>query len=278
MNIKLPTSLRASVHAEMARSGRSLDAIVRDALASYFETSLHTVFQVSTSGALVAGVYDREASVETILDHGDFGLGTFTGLDGEMIILEGHAYHADVSGTVTEAPDDAGVPFAIVTRFTPEQETLITSIASFAELEALCDPFRASGNIFYALRLDGRFAAVKARAVSPPPPGTKLVDAVKTQHEFTLTDVDGTLVGIWSPEFSGPFSVAGYHFHFISRDRRQGGHVLDVHADHLRLQVEPLSNFHLALPETEAYLKAHISGDTAAALAFAEHDHQAPGA
>ncbi|HWJ75381.1 MAG TPA: acetolactate decarboxylase [Kaistia sp.] len=273
MHIKLPASLRASIHAESARSGRSLDGIVRDALAAYFETSLHTVFQVSTSGALVAGVYDREASVATILDHGDFGLGTFTGLDGEMIILEGRAFHADVSGTVTEAPADAGVPFAIVTRFAPEQQATIADVTSFAHLEALCDPFRASGNIFYAMRLDGRFAAVKARAVSPPPPGTELVDAVKTQHEFTLTDIEGTLVGIWSPEFSGPFSVAGYHFHFISRDRLKGGHVLDIKADRLMLQVEPLTNFHLALPETEAFLKAHISGDTAAALAFAEHDH-----
>lgn len=266
----IPASLRHLIDAERARTGRSAEAIIRDALSHYFETSLHTVFQVSTSGALVAGVSEREVSVGTLLDHGDFGLGTFTGLDGEMILIEGRAYHADVNGDVTQVAPDAGTPFAIVTRFSPEQETILGPVRSFSELEAACDPLRGSGNIFYALRLDGRFARVKARSIGPQAPGTRLAEAAKSQHEFTFTDVEGTLVGIWSPEFSGPFSVAGYHFHFISADHLHGGHVLDVDAEGLRLQIEPLSNFHLALPETEAYLRATISGNTAAELATAE--------
>lgn len=266
----IPASLRHLVDVERARTGRSAEAIIRDALSQYFETSLHTVFQVSTSGALVAGVSEREVSVATLLDHGDFGLGTFTGLDGEMILLDGNAYHADVNGDVTRVAPDAGTPFAIVTRFNPEQATTLGPVRGFAELETACDPLRNSSNIFYALRLDGRFARVKARSIGPQAPGTRLAEAAKAQHEFIFETIDGTLVGIWSPEFSGPFSVAGYHFHFISDDKKHGGHVLDIEADGLKLQVEPLSNFHLALPETEAYLKATISGNTAAELATAE--------
>jgi len=270
---RIPASLAASIEAESARTGRSADAIVCEALSAYFETQLHTVFQVSTSGALVAGVYDREVSVSTLLDHGDFGLGTFTGLDGEMIVLDGRAYHADAHGDVTEAPGEAGAPFAIVTRFAPEIDAQFQGVGGFADLEAKCDPYRSSGNIFYALRLDGRFDRVKARSISPPPPGTRLAEAAKGQNEFTFTDIEGSLVGTWSPEFSGPFGVAGYHFHFLSNDRKFGGHVLDVEAGTLRLRVEPLTHFHLALPETEAYLKAAIGGDTAAELAEAERGH-----
>ena len=269
-HVRIPASLEAAIEAESRRTGRSVDAIVTEALSRHFETELHTVFQVSTSGALVAGVYEREASVETILAHGDFGLGTFTGLDGEMIVLEGRAFHADAHGAVTEAPRGAGAPFAIVTRFQPERETTITGISGFQDLGRHCDPLRDSGNIFYAIRLDGRFARIKARSVNPPPPGTRLLDATRTQNEFTFTDIEGTLVGLWSPEFSGPFGVAGYHFHFISDDRRLGGHLLDVEAESLRLRIEPLTHFHLALPETEAYLKAQIGGDTARELAAAE--------
>ncbi len=268
--VRIPASLQARIDAETARTGHGVDRIVADALALYFETSLHTVFQVSTSGALVAGVYDREVSVATLLEHGDFGLGTFTGLDGEMIVLDGAAYHADGGGHVTAAPTDAGAPFAIVTRFAPERFATLPPVASFAALEAACDPFRDSANIFYAIRLDGHFARVKARAIDPPPPGMRLAEAAKTQHEFTFEDIEGTLVGIWSPEFSGSFGVAGYHFHFISKDRLKGGHLLDVDAANLRLAIEPLSNFHLALPETEAFLKAKIGTDTEAVLARAE--------
>jgi acetolactate decarboxylase len=164
-------------------------------------------------------------------------------------------------------------PFAVVTRFRPQIESDASLIGSFKDLEKCCDPYRTSGNIFYAIRLDGRFKRVRTRAVNPPQPGTGLVDATNSQSEFTFTDIDGTLVGLWSPGFSSAFSVAGYHFHFISIDREHGGHLLDLEADRLRLRVEALTDFHLALPSSEAFLKAELSKNTAEALAYAEQAH-----
>jgi acetolactate decarboxylase len=100
-----------------------------------------------------------------------------------------------------------------------------------------------------------------------------LVDAAKAQSEFTFVDVQGTLVGLWSPGFTSAFSVAGYHFHFLSADRQHGGHLLDVEVDRLQLKVEALTSFHLVLPETEAFLKADLSKNTAEELAYAEQAH-----
>ena len=48
--------------------------------------------QVSTIDALLQGVYDGNTSLQTLGKYGDFGIGTFNGLDGEMILLEGHFY------------------------------------------------------------------------------------------------------------------------------------------------------------------------------------------
>lgn len=79
--------------------------------------------------------------------------------------------------------------------------------------------------------------------------------------------------GLWSPGFSSAFSVSGYHFHFLSMDRRHGGHLLNVEAGPLRLKVEALTDFHLALPETVAFLKADLSRNTAEELAYAEESH-----
>jgi acetolactate decarboxylase len=269
----IPASLEAALEAEAARSGRSMSSIVVTALARHLEKPVHTVFQVSTSGALVAGVYDREVSVETILRHGDFGLGTFANLDGEMVVLDGQVFQVQGSGRVAEAARDAGAPFAVVTWFKPETSASIGPVGSFKDLEARCDAFRRSGNIFYALRLDGRFKRVRTRAVKPSQPGDGLVDAAKAQSEFAFVDIDGSLVGLWSPGFSSAFSVAGYHFHFLSADRRHGGHLLAVEADTLELKVEPLTRFHLALPESEAFLKADLSRNTAEELAYAERAH-----
>jgi acetolactate decarboxylase len=269
----IPASLKIALDNEIARVGADQSAVVTAALSEYLGIPVHTLFQVSISGALVAGVYDKEVSVKSILEHGDFGLGTFANLDGEMVVLDGRVYQVQGTGRVSESAPNAGIPFAVVTRFSPQIETDTRPIASFKDLEDCCNRYRSSGNIFYAIRLDGRFNRVRTRAVNSPLPGTRLVDAAKVQSEFSFTDIDGTLVGLWSPGFSSAFSVAGYHFHFISTDRRHGGHLLDVESGRLRLRVEPLTEFHLALPESEAFLKADLSKNTAEELAYAEQAH-----
>jgi acetolactate decarboxylase len=269
----IPSSLNSALRDEIVRTNTDCSSIVTAALAQYLKTPVHTLFQVSTSGALVAGVYSAALNVQSLLQHGDFGLGTFVNLDGEMVVVDGRVYQVQGTGRVSEVPPTAGVPFGVVTRFTPRIDLQIASIGNFSDLEKCCDAHRTSGNIFYAFRLDGMFKRVRTRAVRPPGEGTRLVDAAKAQSEFRFKDVAGTLVGLWSPGFSSAFSVAGYHFHFLSEDRQEGGHLLDCESGPLRLRMEALTDFHLALPETESFLKADLSKSTANELAYAESAH-----
>lgn len=273
LNAVIPDSLHATLQARAEHMGQGVSSIVAAALAQYLGQSMHTIFQVSTSGALVAGVYDQEVTVATLLKHGDFGLGTFADLDGEMAVLDGKVYQIQGSGKVSEASPGAGAPFAVVTTFEADSEAFIEQVTNFADLEAKCDPHRGSANIFYALRLDGTFNSITTRVVNPPEAGTGLADASKGQTEFTFSDIEGTLIGIWSPGFSSAFSVPGYHMHFLSHDQQHGGHVLKLEADRLRLRIEALTDFHLVLPESESFLKADLSRDTSQALAYAEQAH-----
>lgn len=103
LSADIPASLKAALDRKAVQCGLSTSAVAVRALARYLEHPIHTVFQVSTSGALVAGVYDREVSVQAILEHGNFGLGTFADLDGEMVILDGRVYQVQGSGRVSEA-------------------------------------------------------------------------------------------------------------------------------------------------------------------------------
>ncbi|MEA1996391.1 MAG: acetolactate decarboxylase, partial [Gemmatimonadota bacterium] len=57
-----------------------------------------TLFQASTLGALMMGVYDGDMSFADLKSHGGFGLGTLNRLDGEMIALEGKFYHVRADG------------------------------------------------------------------------------------------------------------------------------------------------------------------------------------
>ncbi|MBV8810544.1 MAG: acetolactate decarboxylase, partial [Acidobacteriaceae bacterium] len=47
------------------------------------------VFQVSTLDALSLGLYQGVYAIAALKQRGDFGLGTFEGIDGEMTILNG---------------------------------------------------------------------------------------------------------------------------------------------------------------------------------------------
>ena len=273
LNLVIPAFVDRALKNEMARTGSSASSIVASALAGYFHTPLHTLFQVSTSGALVEGVYTGAISSDVILKHGDFGLGTFENLDGEMVVLDGRIYRARGDGTVSQAPVDACAPFAVVTRFAPDVDLQIEPADSFDILTERCDEHRRSNNIFYAIRLDGEFHQVRMRAVSPASSGGRLIDAAKEQAEFELSEIRGTLVGLWSPGFSSAFSIAGYHFHFLSDDRVHGGHLLACSTGSLRLRVEALTDFHLALPENESFLKADLSKNSAGELAYAEQAH-----
>jgi acetolactate decarboxylase len=106
------------------------------------------------------------------------------------------------------------------------------------------------------------------------PGGLPLAKAAAIQPEFDFTGLDGTLVGIWAPQFSSALNVAGYHFHLLSQDRTKGGHVLECSGDNLRIRVERLSEFHLSLPESEEFLKADLTGDPSKDLAYAEQVHK----
>jgi len=266
--VTIPVSLEAEARGICEQRGTSLDRLVADALSEYLQSYGCNIFQTSTATALVEGVYSGSISSSSLLKRGDFGLGTFEDLDGEMIILDGEIYQA--AGDVRRRSDDFPVPFASVTHFQEGTAFEIGNFASLKELEAACDRYRESENLFYALRLDGVFDFVHLRAVHPVPQGTRLLDAASTELEFHFSDVEGTLVGLWSPKYSSVFSVPGYHFHFISEDRNKGGHVLDCASKRLRASIQTVYDYHIQLPAAGSFLMADLSKDPTSDLAKAE--------
>ena len=221
ISCSLPDSLAAALQQRMDADKETRDHIVARALSEYLATPLHTLFQVSTSAALVEGIYQGAVRVSRLLQHGDFGLGTFIDLDGEMVVLDGVCYQVSATGAIAPVEGDRLIPYAVVTRFSSSFRKKHQTVATFDDLVQVCDQLRDSDNVFYAFRVDGRFDAVKTRVMKPVPKGTGLKTAASGQQEFRFEELRGTLVGIWSPAFAASFSVSGYHFHFLSEDRQQ---------------------------------------------------------
>ncbi|HEV8019978.1 MAG TPA: acetolactate decarboxylase, partial [Candidatus Lustribacter sp.] len=217
-------------------------------------------------------VYEGAVTVKTLREHGDHGLGTFEHLDGEMIVVDGHFFQIRSDGSVRECEDDALTPFAVITHFMPEPAT---RLAECPDLERLCAQFeklRTSDNLFYALRVDGRFATMHTRAMCKTAEGVPLVQAAAHQPEFEFADIAGTLIGFWSPDYAKTLNVPGYHLHFLSDDRTHGGHVLNCSGTDLQLQIESSGDYRVVLPATIDFLAADLHRDTSTDLERAERE------
>ena len=273
LKLRLGDGLWNALQERCQRSGATVEHVIREALAEALDLEHHTIYQVSTSGALVEGVYQGCVRVGDLLQHGDFGLGTFDGLDGEGILLDGICWQACSDGRVIEAPPQALAPFWVVTRFQADHHETLRGITSWSDLTARLDQLRDHANLFVAIRLRGLFGRIRYRVACKARPGVDLVTATSAQANFELEGVQGTLLGFWTPSYARTINVPGYHLHFLSDDHRHAGHVLDLRSEQLSVELHRESQLQLVLPETEAFLRADLSADPAAALAKAEGDH-----
>jgi acetolactate decarboxylase len=274
LNCALSSGLWNHLQEYSQRTEQPVAHIVSKALADLFEIPYHTIFQVSTATALVEGVYQGAVRVATLREHGDLGLGTFEGLDGEMVIVDGHFFQVRSDGSVREVNDNVLSPFALITGFAPEPSVTLDRCPDLAHLTSRFDTLRHSDNVFFALRVDGKFDYVQTRAMCRTKEGVPLVQAASVQPEFEFHDIAGTLVGFWSPEFVKTLNVPGYHFHFISTDRTHGGHLLQCRGTSLRIQIQREGNYHIAMPETTDFLKADLRRDPTADLKRAEGERK----
>ncbi len=186
-------------------------------------------YQGGTYAALYAGNYNQVATVGQIKEKGNFGLGVFDLLDGDMIVLDGKVYQADSSGNVTKVKNDAGVPFYEVVNFQVDSEKELGSVESIRQLYNQLDRFRKRDDVIYAIRIEGTFPQIKTAAFSRQYyPYPNLAEAAERQGVFHYENVTGTLVGFWLPDCVDTMNQPGYHFHFLSDDRQKGGHLLEL--------------------------------------------------
>ena len=271
LECRVSQTLWKAIEAECKRTGDSVAHVVERALANELDLKHHSLFQVSTSSALVEGVFDGCTSVRDLKRHGDFGLGTFEGLDVEMVMLESVCYQVGSGGTACVVAEETLVPFATVTRFCSDETFQIEAAVSFKDLLDQIDQRRPSNNLFVAFRVDGHFREISMRAACKAEPGEKLVDAIGHQSQFHAERQKGTLVGFWAPTYATSIGVPGYHFHFINDAGTYGGHVFDLSGDNFQVGMHVETDIHLAIPETQQFLSADLSADHRAALERAEN-------
>jgi acetolactate decarboxylase len=221
--------------------------------------------------ALVEGIYEQNIPFYEIRKHGDFGLGTFNDLDGEMMMFDGLIYRVGADGKANQITDDEiCTPFCSVTFFQPSSQEFLERTLSYEEFLGWMKELMPSPNLFYAFRLEGKFEYVKTRSVPKQENYRPLVEVAKEQPTFEFKDVKGTMVGFYTPSFVPSLNVPGVHLHFITEDRSSGGHLLECRPQSLKLEMEYLYTVEVSLPSNLDYLTWDFQRDVRSDLNKAE--------
>lgn len=248
--------------ARLALSLALLALVVSSPGSAHAAEAEETLYQVATLDALLAGGYDGYLTLSELLEHGDLGLGTFDRLDGEMAVLDGHVYQVRGDGSVREAKPEETTPFAAVTFFQADEIYEFENVTGIKDLEHRLTERLPSPNMLYALhvRLDGE--RVKTRSVpAQEKPYPLLVDVVKTQPVFEIAPAKGDLVGFWCPAWLKGLNAPGLHIHFLDAARERGGHVLDVTAAKLIVEVDVTPALYADFPDAQPFLGADLDAE-----------------
>lgn len=220
-------------------------------------TGRESINQVSLLQGLTLGDYYGSLSAKDVKALGDTGIGTFDGLNGELIMVDGVIYRAAGDGSVEAVSDTETIPFCDVTFFDNDVSQTITDIQDIASLKAALDEKvkEYGGNRFYMVRIDGTFKEMNVRSeLAQAEPYDPLAKVLETdQTFFDYTDVKGTIVGLYCPQYMDRLNAVGWHFHFISDDRKSAGHMLDLKCDSAEVKWDYTDGFSMVLPDNDMF-------------------------
>jgi acetolactate decarboxylase len=216
------------------------------------------MYQVSTLQALALGYSKAVITVEDLLKEGDTGLGTFEDVNGEMIVMDGCCYRADKDGNVSVVPLETGIPFAAVSRLYGEQQFPLKNMPDGDTLKTeltLKIEERFGLNSMHIIKIDGEFEKVDARSEAPYRSHHVTLKEVLSmnQEAFVFENIRGSLVGVYFPDYMDGINASGWHLHFISDDRKHGGHVFDVIMKSGKGQISKINSIELKLPDEPVF-------------------------
>ena len=224
-------------------------------------SNTNILYQHGTLALLVPGLLDGTITMKKLLSHGDTGIGTGEGLDGELVILDGTPYQVDSNGNVNIVKDDFTLPFANIHFGSYQPLTSVDGISQ-KELEEKILSL-TSANTFFSIELHGQFTNVKTRAVKKShKPYDTLAKTAESQSIFEKDTVTGTLLSYYSPEIFDGAAVGGFHHHFLSDKHDFGGHLLSFGTASGDVELQQFDTLEQHLPvKNQSYMDFDFSGE-----------------
>ncbi|RRB06673.1 acetolactate decarboxylase [Larkinella rosea] len=219
------------------------------------------MYQYSIIDALLGGVFDGNLTLGALKTKGDFGIGTFNRVDGELIVDQGKVYKISYDGSIREVPDTDSTSIAFV-KFFKADTTFTVKGTTLDQLEKQLLAVLPA-NEMYAIRMKGHFEKLTSRAPGPArKPYPSLKDHLaKQQYLFNLSNTDGVVAGFLLPGYIAKVNVPGFHFHYLANDHKSGGHIFDFTAAELTVEIDKIQGYTVELNTHADFDKVGLDKD-----------------
>ena len=226
------------------------------------------LYQYSIIDALMAGVFDGDLTIGKLKNKGDFGIGTFNKVDGELMMHRGKVYKVKYDGSVQEASDADSTSAAFVKFF--RADTIIYMSGKALTYEKIQEHLLHSlnENGIYALRINAAFSSMTTRAARPAkPPYKTLSEHLKVnQAVFNLANTKGTCSGFLLPPYLARTNVPGFHLHYVSDNLKEGGHVFKFTTDSVAIEIDIAKGFVIENNTNTEFRNVNLKPDRGAEL------------
>lgn len=221
------------------------------------DTTPNHLFTVGVGAGLIGGLYDGTYPYGLLKKHGNFGLGAPDKLDGELVVFQGKIYQTQYTGKTFVVDDGQLTPFAMVHFFQPDKKITLGRTMDKKSLFGYLDSILTNVNGLYAIHISGKFSYLKTRAFPPVKAHdhTPLASMLPLQHFFEFNNAKGDLIGYRLPSFMDNTNISGYHFHFLSDQKDAGGHIIDLKADSITIEIDRLDSYTIHIPSNSDFEK-----------------------
>lgn len=260
MNIAVPASLYEALQHLAGQSGRPPSEIAEEALRHYLkrEGDVNALYLSAPVNAMLKGYYEEDTRLGDLKRHGDFGLGTFNNLDGEMVMLDGRIYQLHADGKTYPVDDGIQTPFACVTFYRPSFVEEIDAELDYDAFNDVLARLLPSDNMLYAIRVEGFFKQVKVWSVARHENYQPLNEDHASRPVFEYENITGVLAGFYTPKFIRALNFPGFHLHFLTAGREGGGHLHECRTGRVQIGIQVIRRLEMNLPITLDYLTAHL--------------------
>jgi len=166
-------------------------------------------------------------------------------------MLDGIMYHVPSTGVVEVANDSTHIPYLNATFFDKDYSYELNGQLNYDTVRKMIQQHFPSRNYFYAFKIHADLDSLKLGSLykqkKPYPLGLDVL--MPDRPKFDHGAISGTMVGFYCPDYIGDINVAGFHLHFLSDDKKVGGHVMEFKGHQFDVEMDKLASYHLVLPE-----------------------------